>query len=345
MSLWRYGTMAVRAFDPETAHQLTVKALKFGAGPRRRADLYPILKTAVAGLDFPNPLGLAAGFDKNAEAPDALLDMGFGFVEVGAVTPKPQSGNPKPRVFRLPQEQAVINRYGFNNEGLDVIMGRLAARAGQPGLVGINLGANKDSQDRTQDYVQCATALAPYVDFCTVNVSSPNTPGLRALQDKAALEDLLTQVLAARPADTPVFLKVAPDLTDEDKADIAAVALSVKLQGLVVSNTTSGGREGLSRHQDEMGGLSGRPLFGPSTEVLRDFARALGGDVPLIGVGGIASPDDAYTKIRAGASLIQLYTALVYKGPDLVRDILAGLAERLAADGFDAVDQAVGADL
>ncbi len=344
MSIWRFGTYGVRAFDPETAHRLTIGALKTGLGPRVKADRYPSLKTEVAGLAVPNPLGLAAGFDKNAEVPDALLRMGFGFVEVGAVTPKPQPGNPRPRVFRLPREQAVINRYGFNNDGLDAIGGRLASRASRPGIVGINLGANKDSDDRTQDYVAGVKALSSHVAFCTVNVSSPNTPGLRALQDQASLKALLSDVMAAREGAVPIFLKVAPDLTDEDKADIAAVVLSSRVDGLIVSNTTIGGREDLSQHGDEKGGLSGRPLFAPSTAVLREFAKALGGKVPLIGVGGIASADDAYAKIKAGASLIQLYTALIYKGPDLVPDILAGLAERLAVDGFSSVADAVGAE-
>ncbi|WOI53863.1 quinone-dependent dihydroorotate dehydrogenase [Parvularcula sp. LCG005] len=345
MSLWRYGTFALSFLDPERAHRLTVQSLKTGVGARYPQDRFPALATTVAGLSLPNPLGLAAGFDKNAEVPDAMLRMGFGFVEVGASTPKPQPGNDRPRVFRLRSDRAIINRYGFNNEGQDVIAGRLARRAGKAGIIGINLGANKSSVDRTADFVSGIRCLGPHVDFCTVNVSSPNTPGLRALQDASALSALLSAVLEARPAQTPVFLKVAPDLTDEDKADIASVALSTGIDGLIVSNTTIGLREGLKRHGEEMGGLSGRPLFPLSTAVLHDFAKTIGGRLPLIGVGGIAGPQDAYTKILKGASLVQLYTALVYKGPDLVSHILEGLNERLAVDGFSSVADAVGRDV
>lgn len=342
MTLWRYPTLALRVLDPEAAHRATINGLKLGLHPRKRADLYPSLATTVAGLSFPNPLGLAAGFDKNAEAADPLLRLGFGFVEVGAVTPKPQPGNPKPRVFRLQQAGAVINRYGFNNDGLAAIASRLDKRAARDGIVGINLGANKDAEDRVADFVTGLTALEACVSFCTVNVSSPNTPGLRTLQDPASLKALLRRVQAARRTATPIFLKVAPDLTDEDKADIAAVARAVKLEGLIVSNTTLDRPEGLGPHAKEAGGLSGKPLFAPSTAVLKDFAAALGGDVPLIGVGGIWNADDAYAKILAGASLVQLYTALVYKGPDLITDILDGLMERLTVDGFACVADAVG---
>lgn len=345
MSLWRYGTLAVRMFEPERAHELTVSGLKTGLGPKFKNDLYPALKTEVAGLTFPNPLGMAAGFDKNAMVPDPLLKMGFGFAEVGAVTPRPQTGNDRPRVFRLPQEQAVINRYGFNNDGLEVVGERLKARVRKPGIIGINLGSNKDSDDRVADYVTGLQALEEYVSFCTVNISSPNTPGLRALQGRASLQELLARVLQARRTTTPVFVKVAPDLTDEDKADIVAVTQSSGIDGLIVSNTTIARPEGLSKHGDEKGGLSGAPLFVPSTEVLKEFARELHGQVPLIGVGGISTPDQAYAKIRAGASLIQLYTALIYRGPDLIPSILSGLVERLALDGFASVADAVGADL
>jgi dihydroorotate dehydrogenase len=269
--------------------------------------------------------------------------MGFGFVEVGAVTPRPQPGNPQPRVFRLARDKAVINRYGFNNDGLDAIEARLARRKAWPGgIVGVNLGANKDSEDRAADYVTCASRLHPHADFLTVNVSSPNTPGLRALQGAASLSGLLASVRKAA-AGTRIFLKVAPDLTDEDKADIVDAATGAGIDALIVSNTTVG-RERLVHDPGEACGLSGAPLYALSTEVLRDFAQALGGRLPLIGVGGIFGPDDAYGKILAGASLVQLYTGLVYHGPELVTDILSGLSERLAADGFANVADAVGAD-
>ncbi len=333
------------AFDAETAHHLTLRLLKRGNGPKPRIK-NPRLATDVAGLHFSNPLGLAAGFDKNAEAPDAMLDLGFGFVEVGAVTPRPQSGNEKPRVFRLRADAAVINRYGFNNDGLDVIAGRLRARP-KTGVVGVNLGANKDSDDRTQDYVTGVTALAGLVDFFTVNISSPNTPGLRALQDKAALTDLMERVLTARgdkAPETPVFLKIAPDLTDEDKADIADVAKALALDGLIISNTTIKRPATLrSGGTDEPGGLSGKPLFARSTALLREFYAALRDDVPLVGVGGVSSARDAYEKILAGAALVQLYTALIYEGPSLPFRILQDLPGFLDADGFETIAEAVGA--
>ncbi|MBB5517260.1 quinone-dependent dihydroorotate dehydrogenase [Amphiplicatus metriothermophilus] len=342
---------ALRLLDPETAHRLTVRALAAGFGPRPDIPADPRLETSVAGLRFSNPLGLAAGFDKNAEAADAMLDLGFGFVEVGAVTPRPQPGNPRPRVFRLTEDLAVVNRYGFNNDGLEAVAARLAARARRGprrGVVGVNLGVNKDSEDRAGDYVEGVKRLEGLVDFYTVNVSSPNTPGLRALQGKTALARLLAQTLAARDAlrtPAPVFLKVAPDLTDADKADIADCARAYGVDGLIVSNTTIARPEALkSPRAREAGGLSGAPLFGPSTALLREFRQTLGDAVPLIGVGGIFSARDAYRKILAGASLIQLYTALVYEGPGLVRRILRELPGYLAADGFARLREAVGAD-
>ena len=345
------GTRALRLLPPEAAHRQTIRLLKAGLAPRVAADRHPMLATTFAGLACPNPLGLAAGFDKNAEAMAGCLGLGFGFIEVGAVTPRPQPGNDAPRVFRLPAARAVINRYGFNNDGLNAIAARLTEHRaqGRPGIVGINLGANKDSEDRTGDYVKGIKALAGLVDFYTVNISSPNTPGLRALQDKAALDDLLARVLTARnqAADgTPVFLKIAPDLTDRDKADIAASVGAAGIDGLIISNTT------ITRpldedmpHRDERGGLSGAPLFALSTATLGEFYTALAGAVPLIGVGGIASPDDAYEKILKGARLIQLYTALIYEGPTLITRIMNGLAERLKADGFETVAAAVGQGL
>ena len=333
------------AVDAETAHHLTVKLLKQRRGPKVRVKNQR-LSIDIAGLHFANPVGLAAGFDKNAEAPDAMLDLGFGFVEVGAVTPRPQPGNKKPRVFRLRADAAVINRYGFNNDGLDAVAARLRARK-RTGIVGINLGANKDSDDRAQDYVTGVEKLSGLVDFYTVNISSPNTPGLRALQDKASLEDLMTRVLAARDQSapsTPVFLKIAPDLTDEDKSDIAALAQSMSLDGLIISNTTLARPATLrSAGADEKGGLSGKPLFAPSTTLLREFYSTIGKDIPLIGVGGISSARDAYEKILAGASLVQFYTAMVYEGPGLPSRIVRDLPGFLDADGFKTIADAVGA--
>lgn len=339
------GARFMTALDPETAHALTVKAMARGLGPKPKAAVDPRLATSVAGIRFPNPIGLAAGFDKNAEAPNALLDLGFGFVEVGAVTPRPQAGNERPRVFRLAEDLAVINRYGFNNDGLEAVAARLAARA-RKGVVGVNLGANKDSADRIADYVAGVKRLEGLVDFYTVNISSPNTPGLRALQSRAALADLLVSVLAVRDklkAPAPVFLKIAPDLTDADKADIADVVQVIGVDALIVSNTTiARSGELRSKYASEKGGLSGAPLFAPSTALLAEFHAVLKGAVPLIGVGGVSSAREAYRKILAGASLVQLYTALVYHGPGLVAQILKELPSFLDADGFSSVGEAVG---
>ncbi len=340
-----FAARAVTVLDPETAHRATIKAMKSGLGPRVQFS-DPRLRAHVAGLSFANPLGLAAGFDKNAEVPNPMLALGFGFVEVGAVTPRPQPGNPRPRVFRLREDGAVINRYGFNNDGLPAIARRLKARR-RIGVVGANLGANKDSEDRIADYVEGVRALAGLVDFYTVNISSPNTPGLRALQDKSALVELMQQTQSARDEkapSTPIFLKIAPDLEDEDKADIAAVSRELSIDGLIVSNTTIARPDSLrSAGAGEAGGLSGKPLFAPSTELLREFFIELRDCVPLVGVGGVASARDAYRKILAGAALVQLYTALVYEGPGLPLRILRELPEFLDADGFDAIEDAVGA--
>jgi dihydroorotate dehydrogenase len=345
------GARLMSLLGPETAHRLTVKLMAQGLGPRPRIDVDPRLSTSVAGIKFGNPLGLAAGFDKNAEAADAMLALGFGFVEIGAVTPRPQAGNARPRVFRLPEDLAVINRYGFNNDGMVKIKERLAARARRNpgrGIVGANLGPNKDAKDPIADYVACMKELDGLVDFYTINISSPNTPGLRALQSRAALADLLVTVLAARdklkePV-PPLFLKIAPDLTDADKADIAGLARSAGLDAIIVANTTiSRPAELKSKHAKEAGGLSGAPLFQPSTALLAEFYGALKGEVPLIGVGGIFSARDAYKKILAGASLVQLYTALVFEGPSIVPRILAELPAFLDADGFSSIHDAVGA--
>lgn len=339
------GAKAVQLLDPEDAHRVTVRMMASPFAPRFHVCSDPMLATKVAGIEFRNPLGLAAGFDKNAEVPNAMLGLGFGFVEVGAVTPRPQPGNERPRVFRLKEDEAVINRYGFNNEGLEKIAARLARRR-RISVIGVNLGANKDSDDRIEDFVTGVRCLEGLVDFYTVNISSPNTPGLRALQDKAALVELLSRVIAARDglkAKAPVFLKVAPDLADADKADIASAVIERKIDALIVSNTTIARPSSLkSAHASEKGGLSGKPLFTPSTQLLAEFYGALKGRMPLIGVGGVSSLDDAYGKIRAGASLVQLYTALIFKGPALVAAIVEGLPKRLKEDGFVSVAQAVG---
>ncbi len=334
--------------DPEVAHNLTIKGLKAGLSPTffAKGD-DPVLKTSVFGLDFNNPVGLAAGFDKNAEVMEAMLAQGFGFVEAGTVTPLPQDGNARPRLFRLREDRAVINRFGFNNAGLESFAKNLTAQKGRPGIVGANVGANKDATDRTADYVTGIKRLNGLASYFTVNISSPNTPGLRALQSKDALEDLLSKVIKARnegPA-TPVLLKIAPDLSEEDKKDIAAVALEVGIDGLIVSNTTIERPNSLkSVHRGESGGLSGAPLMANSTKTLSDIYKLTDGKVPLVGVGGIASGADAYAKIRAGASLVQFYSMLVYGGTGMVAQIKRELADCIKSDGFSSVSQAVGAD-
>jgi len=341
------ATRLLRFLPPETAHRLSLRLLAmapralFGAGSTDD----PILASHAFGLDFPNPVGLAAGYDKNAEAFGPALGLGFGFAEIGSVTPRPQPGNPQPRLFRLREDRAVINRMGFNNDGLEAVAARLSRR-GRYGIIGANLGKNKDSADAAADYAAGVRALGPHADYLVINVSSPNTPGLRALQGREPLAALIAAVRAARAAaHPPVLLKIAPDLTEADKQDIAEVALAGGLDGLIVSNTTIARPPALrGAAKTETGGLSGRPLFVPSTAVLADMYRLTGGTLPLIGVGGIASADDAYAKIRAGASLLQIYTALVYEGPGLVNRIKRGLAARLRADGFTSIAQAIGAD-
>jgi dihydroorotate dehydrogenase len=336
---------------PEAAHRLTIRALRAGLAPGRREVDDPLLRTRVWGLEFPNPIGLSAGFDKGAEAYETLLRLGFGFVEVGSITPRPQAGNPKPRIFRLPEDGAVINRLGFNSTGLAVAVANLRQReTARAGIVGINLGKNRDSADAAADYAAGATALAPLADYLVINVSSPNTPGLRALQEATALRELLARVqtacrVAAPERPPPLLLKIAPDLALAEVRDVAEVALAGGIDGLIVSNTTTGRSPDLrSRHAKESGGLSGRPLFSLSTELLRQIYRLTEGRLPLIGVGGIASGADAYTKIRAGASLVQLYTALIYHGPHLLGRMKRDLAACLRADGFTTVAAAVGAD-
>ncbi len=340
--LERAAMRALRAFDPETAHGLALAALRAGLAPAPGPVATPRLATRVMGLALPNPVGLAAGFDKNAVALSPLLRAGFGFVEVGAVTPRPQPGNPRPRVFRLPADRAVINRYGFNNDGLAALLARLAAPR-PAGVVGVNLGANKDSPDRAADYVALVRALRGRADFLSVNVSSPNTERLRDLQGPAALDALLAACMAEAGA-TPLALKIAPDLDEAALEAVAGVALDRGVAAIVATNTTLS-REGLTDPRGgEAGGLSGRPLFARSTEVLRRLRRLTRGRVALIGVGGVESAETAYAKIRAGADAVQLYTALVYGGPGLAAGIARGLDALLARDGVASVAAAVGAD-
>lgn len=333
--------------DAESAHGLAIKTLKL-TKPARPALSHGPLATHVAGLDFANPVGMAAGFDKNGEVPDALLGLGFGFTEVGSVTPLPQAGQAKPRLFRLVQDRAVINRMGFNNAGGAAVARTLQARASRPGIVGINIGANKDSVDRVADYAHMARLMAPLAGYLAVNISSPNTPGLRALQDESALTGLLDAVLHARdeacPAGQrpPVFLKVAPDLEPADIDAIARIALDRQLGALIVSNTTISRPVLRSAQAGESGGLSGAPLKDLAHQRLIDFRKATGGAIALVGVGGIATAQDAWARIRAGASLVQLYSAMVYEGPTLARKICAGLEQLMQRDGFTDIAQAVG---
>ena len=339
------GARAMRLLAPETAHEATLRALELGLGPHAGAD-DPILRTTIAGLALSNPVGVAAGFDKDARAPDALLAAGFGFAECGSITPRPQAGNPKPRLFRLTEDHAVINRMGFNNQGHAAAQARLARRTGRPDAVGVNLGANKDSMDRIADYVAGLEAFHGLAAYFAINVSSPNTPGLRDLQSEAALRELLAAVREARARlgeAAPVFLKIAPDIADDDAPRIVEAARNGGVDGLIVSNTTIARPASLrSAHAKESGGLSGAPLRERAAHVLRLARQASGPDFTLIGVGGIASADDAYARIRAGANAVQLYTALIYEGPGLVRRIKHGLAQRLRADGFASVADAVG---
>lgn len=341
---------ALRRLPAEAVHELSLRALEIGAGrffgaAARHEPDPPILAQRLWGLDFPNPVGLAAGYDKDARAADALAGLGFGFVEVGTVTPRPQPGNPKPRLFRFEEDQAIVNRMGFNSGGLDAVVARLSRRA-STGIVGINLGKNRDSRDAAADYAEGIRRTAGLADYLVINVSSPNTPGLRDLQTGAALEALLRRLISAREetgSRLPLLVKIAPDLSAEERRGIAQVALETGIDGLVVSNTTIERPRGLrSRRACEAGGLSGRPLFAPSTALLADMHRLTEGRLPLIGVGGIASAADAYAKIRAGASLVQLYTALVFGGPALVAEIKSGLAALLRNDGFGSVTEAVG---
>jgi dihydroorotate dehydrogenase len=340
------ATGLLRLLPAETAHRTTLRLASL-AGPLlpRPAPDDPRLAMEAFGLRFPNPVGLAAGFDKNADAPDAMAKFGFGFVECGTVTPRPQAGNPRPRLFRLVEDRAVINRMGFNNAGMAAAVKNLARRKGS-GIVGINIGANKDSEDRIADYAAGFETLAPLADYVTVNISSPNTPGLRGLQNREDLARLLSILIEARTRSgfRPLLLKIAPDLDDQALDDIAAVVLASGIDGVIVSNTTVARPQLRSPHAAEIGGLSGAPLFAPSTVILKKMYARLGTRIALVGAGGIASGADAYAKIRSGASLVQLYTALVYAGPGLIARINHELAACLARDGFARLADAVGAD-
>lgn len=330
--------------DAETAHRATIGALKLS--PKRHPPAFSAsLKSSVAGLEFASPVGLAAGFDKDAEVPEHMLGLGFGFVEVGTVTPLPQKGNPRPRLFRLAEDRAVINRLGFNNDGQPAAWTRLERCQHVRGVIGVNIGANKDSDDRIADYASGVRALSGVARYLTINISSPNTPGLRQLQDEGALSALLSAVSEARgPKRPPIFLKVAPDLGTGEPDQIVRVAAQHKVDAIIVANTTVTRPPLKSRYRYEAGGLSGAPLKSLALDALRAFRAASGGQIPLIGVGGIATADDAWERIRAGASLVQLYTAMVYQGPGIARWIALGLAERLAREGFANIAEAVGSE-
>jgi dihydroorotate dehydrogenase len=341
---------ALRRLPAEAARELTLRALQLGLDRFMFDDASqepdpPILAHRLWGLDFPNPVGLAAGYDKDARVPEAMRRLGFGFVEIGTVTPRPQAGNPKPRVFRLEEDRAIVNRMGFNSDGLDAVIDRLSGRS-RTGIVGVNLGKNRDTEDAAADYTEGIRRAARFADYLVVNISSPNTPGLRDLQRRANLEALLRRLIRAREETrcrVPLLVKIAPDLTSAEQQDIACVVLDLGVDGLVVSNTTVERPPGLlSQNAKEAGGLSGHPLFAASTALLAAMFRLTRGQVPLIGVGGVANAADAYAKIRAGASLVQLYTALVFAGPPLVGEIKKGLADLLKADGFDSIAEAVG---
>ncbi len=341
----------LRWFDPEDAHRLAISGLRLLPEQRVRTD-NPLLAVRAFGLNFPNPIGLAAGFDKNAEVPDELLRLGFGFVEIGTVTPKPQAGNPRPRLFRLEADEGIINRLGFNNDGGDAVLRRMAARASRGGIVGVNIGANKDAPDRAADYVRLIEQFAPVASYFTVNVSSPNTPGLRNLQQSAQLDTLLARVIDARErvrknaGESPVLLKIAPDLSLNELDDVVQIARSRRVDGMIVSNTTLARPASLraTTRARQQGGLSGRPLFRLSTRMVAETYVRTEGAFPLIGVGGIDSGGAALMKIRAGASLIQLYSALIYKGLGLVDDIKTDLISVLRRTGRDSIDDIVGAD-
>ncbi|MCK5423739.1 MAG: quinone-dependent dihydroorotate dehydrogenase [Emcibacter sp.] len=353
MGLYNLTKSLLFAFSPEMAHRLAIFGLKSGFVFADHHTDENILATRVWDMDFSNPVGLAAGFDKNAEVPCAMIAQGFGFVETGTVTPKPQAGNPKPRLFRLTRDKAIINRMGFNNLGLKVYGKNLKRREGlgKCGIVGANIGANKDSEDPAEDYVTCLQELLGLANYFTINISSPNTPGLRKLQGREALDDLLHRLIVIRESAAdlngrpPLLVKIAPDLDEGERRDIAEIVIKNEIDGLIISNTTIGLRDGLaSKFAGESGGLSGAPLLDSSTKLLSDMYLMTEGRIPIIGVGGISSGEDAYRKIRAGASLVQLYSALVFHGPGLVQKIKLELVEALKKDGFTSVAAAIGAD-
>lgn len=357
MALYPLLRPLIFRLDAEKAHEATLAALK--VMPARAPSSPAPLAISLAGLSFPNPVGLAAGFDKNGEVPDAMLGLGFGFVEVGTLTPHPQHGNPRPRLFRLAEDRAVINRFGFNNRGQQDALARLGGRDRSRGLLGVNIGANKDAADRIADYADGVRRMSAVADYLTVNISSPNTPGLRQLQDEGALRELLAAVRDARAPDgpprsaaahvprtsgPPIFLKVAPDLGAQEPQQIVRAALDHGIDALIVSNTTISRPPLGSAHAQETGGLSGAPLKALALDALRRFRRASGGQLPLIGVGGIATADDAWERIRAGASLIQLYSAMVYEGPGIARRIVNGLAQHVEQAGFTSIAEAIGTE-
>ena len=352
-ALFSLARPALHALDPETAHHASIRALSL-LPPRRPAPDDPRLGMTAFGLDFPNPLGLAAGYDKQCEVPDHLLGLGFGFIECGGVTPLPQPGNPRPRVFRLARDGAIINRFGLNSDGLAAISERLRRRRGRPGIVGVNLGANKESRDRIADYVMLVTRLCGLAQFLTINISSPNTPGLRDLQGEAFLDELLARCIAARDeADaaigsrTALLIKIAPDMDEAALDGLVATVLARGIDGMIVSNTTTARPADLMEKAvaGEAGGLSGRPLFLRSTQVLAQTALRIESRVPLIGVGGIDSPQAAIAKLRAGASLLQLYSALVYHGPGLIGAIKQGICDHLERTGAQGLTDLIGRDV
>lgn len=340
----------IYAFPPETAHHLVIRLLKLGLVPRAKVTDYPALHQKLWDIPFANPIGLGAGFDKNAECIPALQAQGFGFIEVGTVTPEPQEGNPKPRLFRLEEDEAIINRMGFNNQGMEAFWQHLKHH--KTGIVGANIGKNKTTANATTDYLTLLERLYGLSDYITINISSPNTPGLRLLQERGEFDNLLMSIMQRRDElaqnfgkKIPVVVKMAPDVTWQDQEGIAEVVLTRKVDGLIISNTTVELRQNLqSPHKSETGGLSGAPLFTLSTEVLRSMYKLTKGKVPVIGVGGVQNADDAYAKIKAGASLVQIYTAFIYQGFGLVEEIKRGLAERLAADGLKNIAEAIGVD-
>jgi dihydroorotate dehydrogenase len=340
VSLYPFFRPLAFALDAETAHRATIAALKLA--PKRHPPRFPeSLKSTVAGLEFATPVGLAAGFDKDAEVPEHMLGLGFSFVEVGTVTPRPQAGNPRPRLFRLAEDRAVINRMGFNNHGQPAAWQRLNECKHVKGVIGVNVGANKDSADRIADYAAGVRSMSPVARYITVNVSSPNTPGLRGLQDEGALDELLAAVAEGR-TDKPIFLKVAPDLDEGDPIRIVKAAIDHKIDALIIANTTVSRPPLKSRYAGESGGLSGAPLKPLALDALRRFRSASGGEIPLIAVGGIANADDAWDRLRAGASLVQLYSAMVYEGPGIAKQIAHGLAARLKREGMSSIADAVG---